>query len=175
MCRNRTWTQIFDLRRNGPPKRQGVWRTGSQGLKTLPVVSCCMKDNVKMIHFHIKGRSVHSLIFMKITCTTNFYFENCEVGIKTTIANLQPLLALNVSTCLRIFMESCLQWKRVFMKVATFFISSTRSICAKLLAASESSIKIKFRLHWRLFVILLTSAVTCKQRLLHEIEILQFL
>ena len=41
------------------------------------------------------------------------------------------------------------------MKPATFFISST-----------ESSIKIKVRSHGTLFLILLTSAVICKQRLL---------
>ena len=35
--------------------------------------------------------------------------------------------------------------------------------------------KIKIRSHWTLFVILLTSAVICKQRLLHGNEIMQYL
>ena len=50
-----------------------------------------MKDNVKEIHFHIKCRDVQGLVFDQITfekCTTNFYFENGEVGFKTAIANL---------------------------------------------------------------------------------------
>ena len=54
-----------------------------------------MKDNVKVIYFHIKSRGMQSLVFAQIMFekyTTNFYFEDGEVGIKTTIANLQPLL-----------------------------------------------------------------------------------
>ena len=50
-----------------------------------------MKDNVEVIHFHIKSRGVQGFIFVEITfekCTLNFCFENGEVGIKTTIANL---------------------------------------------------------------------------------------
>ena len=46
----------------------------------------------------------------------------------------------------------------------------TRHNFAKLLSVSEDSIKIKVSLHWTLFVILLTSAVICKQRLLHRKE-----
>ena len=61
------------------------------------------------------------------------------------------------------------------MKLATFFISSTRCIFEKLLAVPESSIKIKANLHLTLFVILLTSAVICKQRLLDDNEIVQYL
>ena len=50
-----------------------------------------MKENVKMIHFHITSKGVQGFAFVQITfekCTTNFYFENGEVGIKTTIVNL---------------------------------------------------------------------------------------
>ena len=53
------------------------------------------------------------------------------------------------------------------MKLATIFISSTRGIFIKLLAVSESSIKIKVRSHWTLFAILLTSAIF-KQRFCME-------
>ena len=52
-----------------------------------------MKDNVKVIHFHIKGRGVQGIVFVQITFekyTTNFYFQNSQVGIKTKIASLQP-------------------------------------------------------------------------------------
>ena len=61
------------------------------------------------------------------------------------------------------------------MKLATSFISSTRRIFTKLLSVSESLIKIKVRLHQPLFLILLTSAVICKQRLLYGNEILRYL
>ena len=61
------------------------------------------------------------------------------------------------------------------MKLATFFISITRRIFTKVLGISESSIKIKVNSHWELFVILLTSAVICKQRILHGNEIVQYL
>ena len=61
------------------------------------------------------------------------------------------------------------------MKLATFFISITRRIFTKLLAISESSIKIRVRLHWTFVVILLTSAVICEQRLLQGSEIVQYL
>ena len=49
-----------------------------------------MKDNVEVIHFHIKSKGVQGLVLVQITFekyTTNFYFENGEVDIKTAIAN----------------------------------------------------------------------------------------
>ena len=61
------------------------------------------------------------------------------------------------------------------MKLATFFISSTRRIFKKLLAVPESSIKVKAKSQLTLFVILLTSVLTCKQRLLDDYEIVQYL
>ena len=61
------------------------------------------------------------------------------------------------------------------MKLATFFISSTKLTFTKHLSVSERLTKIKARSHWALFLILLTLAVSCKQRLLHGNEILQFL
>ena len=50
-------------------------------------------------------------------------------------------------------------------------MSSTRRIFKRLLGVSESSIKIKVRLQWALFVTLLI----CKERLLHGNEIVQYL
>ena len=70
-------------------------------------------------------------------------------------------------------MELSFQLNRAFMKQLTFFISSTTFIFTKLLDVSKSSIKIKFRSHGTLFVILFTPAVVCKQRLLHGNEIVQ--
>ena len=61
------------------------------------------------------------------------------------------------------------------MKLATFFISRTGGIFTKLIAVSESSMKLKFRLHWTIFIILLTLAVICKHRLLHGSEIVHHL
>ena len=54
-----------------------------------------MKGNFEVIHFHIKLRSVHGLVFVQITFegrTTNFCFKNDDVGMKTKIATLKPLL-----------------------------------------------------------------------------------
>ena len=106
-----------------------------------------MKDNIEMVHFHIKRRGVQGHVFVPITfenCTLNFYFENDEFDIKKTIANLQPLLAWSASACLRM--------KHVFMKLAEFFISSTKRIFTKLLKVSESSIKIKVGSHLPFFL-----------------------
>ena len=72
-------------------------------------------------------------------------------------------------------MQPPFQQKRVFMKLAKIFISRNRCILRKLLAISEMSVKIKVKLHWILFLILLTLADTCKQTLLHENEIVQYL
>ena len=58
---------------------------------------------------------------------------------------------------------------------SVFFISATRRNFRKLLSVSESSIKVKVRLHWTLLLTLLTSVVICKQRLLHGNEIVQYL
>ena len=78
-------TATLDLRKKVP-----VRKAGPEGLKTLPFVSCHMKDNVEVIHFHIKSKGVQGLVLVQITFekyTTNFYLENGEVDIKTTIAN----------------------------------------------------------------------------------------
>ena len=80
-----SWEKMEPLK-NGP-----VGRSRPQGLKILSYVSIHIKDKVEVIHFHIKRRGVQSLVFAKITfekCTTNFYFQNDKVGIKTTTANL---------------------------------------------------------------------------------------
>ena len=61
------------------------------------------------------------------------------------------------------------------MKLTTFFITRTRRILTKLFGVSESPIKIKIRSLGTLFVILLTAAVICKQSLLHENDIMQYL
>ena len=45
------------------------------------------------------------------------------------------------------FKQPRFQEKRIFMKLATFFISSTRRIFIKLLSVSESSIKTKVKSH----------------------------
>ena len=50
-----------------------------------------MKGNVEVIYFHIKARGTQGLIFMQIRfakSTTNFYFKNDKVSVKTTIAYL---------------------------------------------------------------------------------------
>ena len=65
--------------------------------------------------------------------------------------------------------------KRVFMKLTTFLISRIRLNFTKLLGVSKSSIKIKPMSHRTLFLILLISAVTSKQRFLHGNKIVQFL
>ena len=57
----------------------------------LPFVSCHTQDNVEVIHIHIKSRGLQGLVFVETTfekCTTNLYFQNNEVVIKTAIANL---------------------------------------------------------------------------------------
>ena len=50
-----------------------------------------MKDNVEVINFYIKSTGVQGLVFVQIifeNCSTNFYFQNDKIGIKTAIANL---------------------------------------------------------------------------------------
>ena len=59
--------------------RKSLEKLMPQGLKALPFVSCHMKDNVEVIHFHVKINGVQDLVFVPITCekwTTNFNFEN---------------------------------------------------------------------------------------------------
>ena len=95
-------------KKTDPLKNGPLRNTGSHGLKTLSFFSSNMKDNVEVIHFNIKSRVVQGVVFVEITfenCTLNFYFENNEIGIKKTVANLQPLLSWNFSACLPIFMQ----------------------------------------------------------------------
>ena len=79
----RTRTQTLELKNNKPLKNGLIENTGTQVRKALPFFSSQMKGNAKVIHFHIKSRGEEGLFF---------YLENDEVGIKTTIADLQPLL-----------------------------------------------------------------------------------
>ena len=50
---------------------------------------------------------------------------------------------------------------------------TTIDIYTKLLTFSETSIKVKVSLAWTFLQILLTSAVTCKQGLLHRSKVMQ--
>ena len=127
----------------------------------LPFFSSNIKDNLDVIHFHINSRGLQDHVFVQITfenCTLNFYFENGEIVIKKQSSNCSPY---QHETSLHVY-------------AATFLISSTKRIFTKLLSFSESSIKIKVRSHWAHFLILLTSAVICKQCLCGN-EIVQYL
>ena len=59
------------------------------------------------------------------------------------------------------------------MKLTTFFTSKTKQIYAKILTVPGSTCKIKAVLSWVLFKILFMPAVICKQRFLHENEIVK--
>ena len=59
------------------------------------------------------------------------------------------------------------------MNLAAFYISSPRHIFRKLLAVPENSVEIRARSHGTLLVILLTSSVISKQRLLYKNKIAQ--
>ena len=61
------------------------------------------------------------------------------------------------------------------MKLTIFFISRTKQIYAKTLTVSENAFKTKVMSPWAPFEILLTSVVICKQIILHENEIVQYL
>ena len=61
------------------------------------------------------------------------------------------------------------------MKLTIFFISRSKQIYATTLTISESAFKMKVMPLWTHFELLLMSAVICKQRLLHEKEIVQYL
>ena len=63
------------------------------------------------------------------------------------------------------FKQPHFQQERVIMKPATFFVSGTSRIFIKLLVLSQSSIKMKVRLHRLVSEVFLTSAVICKRRL----------
>ena len=61
------------------------------------------------------------------------------------------------------------------MKIATFLFQEVDVFSQNCLALSEILIKIKIMVYVTLFVILLTSAVICKQRFLYGNEIVQYL
>ena len=135
-----TWQKTNPLK-NGP-----LQKTGPQGLKLLPSFSSNMKDNVEVIHFHIKSWGVLGLVFVQImfeNYTLNLYFVNTKIGIKKTIAISQPLLASNVSACLIILMQPRFKWKHIFLKMETFFVSSSRRIFTKKEKLFSESLKKK--------------------------------
>ena len=68
-----------------------IGKIESQTLQTFPFVPSNMEDNVELINFLIKCRSVQGLVFLPKTfdkCNKNFYFENGEIGMKTTNTSL---------------------------------------------------------------------------------------
>ena len=100
---------------------------------------------MKWFVFIQKVGCVQGLIFLQIMfekCSANFCFENDEVGIKTTIANLYSLLVWNVPLCLHTFSKPPFQQKPIFTKLVTAFILSTRCNFTILWALSETSTKV---------------------------------
>ena len=90
LSKNWTRTRKWDWEKTDPLKSGPVGKTRPRCLKMFPFVWCHMINNVEVIHFHIKLRGVQRLAFVQITlgkCTTNSYFENGKIGIKTTVAN----------------------------------------------------------------------------------------
>ena len=84
-----------NLRKTGPPYIRLTGKTGPKRLKTLPFVSNVLF--VEVTHFHRKCTGTQGFVFVERTfgkCATLFYFKNGQVVLKTTIANLQPLLAM---------------------------------------------------------------------------------
>ena len=68
----------------------------------------------------------------------------------------------------RFHTQTRFQLNRIFMRKAISFVSITKQIYAKPFTVSENTFEIKAMSPWTLLDILLKSAVTCKQRLLHE-------
>ena len=91
--------------------------------------------------------------------------------------NCQFVTLINME-CLRVFSHfyaASSSVKMCFYETSNVFLSQIlNAFSKKLLSASESSIKIMVRAHWGLFVILLTSAIICKQRLLHGKKIIKY-
>ena len=136
-----------------------------KGLRTLAFFSIHMKDKVEVIHFRIKSRGVQDLVWKVhpkfLIWKRQSWYKNDDYQFVTLINYIWK-----VSECLHLFMQHRFRLKPVFMKLETFFISSTRPIFIKLLSASECSIKAKVTSYWTLFQISFTSAVICKERLL---------
>ena len=145
-----------------PIKNRLIRKTRPQELKTLSFVSSHMSDNFKVIHFHMKIRDWQGLLFVQIlygNCTSSFYFENWY---RSGNCQFLALIGMELFRMFTHFYAALFLIKRVFMKLAKFFITGTRCISTKLLGASGSLIKIQVRSHGTFFVILHTSAVICK-------------
>ena len=130
-----------------------------------------MEKKVEVIYFLIKTNGVKGLVFVQITfkkCITNFYFEGGKVGIETTVDNLELVLVWNFSA----FFVALFSIRTCFYETTNVFYLEYQTYFQKLLVFSESSIKIKVK---SLFVILLTSAVISKQKILHGNKIAKYL
>ena len=84
------------------------------------------------------------------------------------------LLSMNGFCLFKHFYAAFFSIKTCFYELAMLLISESRRIFTKLLAVSESLIKTKVKLLWTFSVILLTSAVICKERPFHGNEIVQY-
>ena len=77
----------------GPQKNGPYGKGRPQGLKRLSFFSSNMKVNVEVLHFHMKSRGVHGLLFAQKTFenfTLNFYFESSEIGKKRWLPICSP-------------------------------------------------------------------------------------
>ena len=135
-----------------------------------------MEGNVKVIQFHVKNRGVQGLVFVQIALGSVTGISILRSSwYKNNNCWFVPLISIKRFCMFGSFYTALLSIKLWFYETTTFSILSSRHIFTKLSAFSESSIKIKLRLHWTFFVILLTLAVICKQKLLHRIKIVQYL
>ena len=118
-----------------------------------------------MIHFHIKSISPWKTFF----CVNSFWqVFNCFLRTAKLVlkrfCQFVTLISVKWFHMFTHFDAASFSRKMFFMKLSTFYVSSTRHIFTHLSAVSERSLK-KVRSSWTLFIILLTSVVICKQKL----------
>ena len=89
--------------------------------------------------------------------------------------HIKPVISLEPFRIVRHSYAVSLSTKVCLDKINNIFNSKTKVIYLNPLIVYKSKLKIKVMSPWKFFLIMLTSAVICKQRRLHENEIEQLL
>ena len=118
------WTyEKTDYLKNG-----SVRKTGPKVLKPLPFVSFRMKDNVKVIHFHIKSRSVHGLVFVqiKLKSVPQIYIFKTVKLVKNSNCQFVVLTVMKRFRMFTHFHTALLSIKTCFYETSNVFYSRSR-------------------------------------------------
>ena len=120
-----TQTRTLDLSKKTDPLKNGpVWKTGPQALKTLPFVSCHIKDYDEVIRFHTKSRMCarsHFLANNVWKVFRKFLLRKRRSWYKNDNCQFVFLISMKCSSMFTHFLEASFSIKTYFYETSNGF------------------------------------------------------